>query len=51
MVTRQERKEWKNGEIEIYIYTLLYIKQLTNSDILCSTGNTNQYFVMTHIGN
>ena len=31
------------------IYTLLYIKQLNNKDLLCSTGNYTQYFVMTYM--
>ena len=36
-----------NQEFEINIYTLLYIKQITNKDLLCSTGNSTQYFVIT----
>ena len=39
-----------NWEIVIDIYTLLYIKQITNKDLLYSTGNSTQYFVMTYIG-
>ena len=30
--------------------TLLYLKQITNKDLLYSTGNSVQYSVMTYIG-
>ena len=30
--------------------TLLYIKQITNNNLLYSTGNSSQYSVMTYIG-
>ena len=36
-----------NREIGIDIYTLLYIKQITNKNLLYSTGNSTQYSVMT----
>ena len=39
-----------NWEIEIDIYILLYIKQITNKDLLYSTGNLTQYSVMTYMG-
>ena len=39
-----------NREIEIDIYTLLYIKQITNKDLLYSTGNSTWYSVMTYMG-
>ena len=32
------------------IYTLLYIKQITNKDLLPSTGNTTQYSTITYMG-
>ena len=32
------------------IYTPLYIKQITNKDLLYSTGNCTQYPVMTYTG-
>ena len=32
------------------IYTLLYIKQITNKDLLYSTENSTQYSVMTYVG-
>ena len=33
--------------IGIDIYTLLYMKQITNNDLLYSTGSSTQYSVMT----
>ena len=30
------------------IYTPLYAKQMTNKNLLCSTGNSNQYSVMAY---
>ena len=38
-----------NWETGIDIYTL-YIKQITNKDLLHSTGNFIQYSVMTYMG-
>ena len=35
---------WESG---IDIYTLLYLKQITNKDLLYSTGNSAQYSVIT----
>ena len=49
MVTRGERGGI-NWEIGIDTYTLLYIKQITNKDLLYSTGNSTQYSVMTYMG-
>ena len=40
-----------NWEVGIDIYILLYIKYITNKDILYSTGNYTQYFVITYKGN
>ena len=37
-----------NWEIGIDIYTLLYIKWVTNKDLLYSTGNYIQYFTITY---
>ena len=45
-VTKGER--WKEKYIRINIYTLLYIKQITNKDLLYSTKNSIQYSVITH---
>ena len=39
-----------NWEIGIDIYTLLYIKQITNKDLLYSTENSTQYSVMAYMG-
>ena len=38
---------WETGN---GIYTLLYIKQITNKDLLYSTGNSTQYSVMAYMG-
>ena len=39
-----------NWEIGIDIYTLLEIEQITNKDLLYSTGNSSQYSVMAYMG-
>ena len=39
-----------NEEFEINIYTLLYIKEVTNKDLLYSTGAHTQYLVITYNG-
>ena len=39
-----------NWEIGIDIYALLYIKQITNKNLLYSTGNSTQYSVMAYMG-
>ena len=39
-----------NQEFGIYMYTLLYIKQITKKDLLYSTGNYTQYLVITYNG-
>ena len=39
-----------NLEFEINKYTLLYIKQINNKDLLYRTGNYTQYLVITHNG-
>ena len=36
-----------NWEIEIDIYTLLCIKQITKENLLCSTGDSTRCFVAT----
>ena len=33
------------------LHTLLYIKQKTNKDLLCSTGHSTQYPVIAYMGN
>ena len=48
MVTGGKRGiNWETG---IDIYTLLYIKQIINKDVLYSTGNSTRYSVMTYMG-
>ena len=32
------------------MYKLLYVKEINNKDLLCSTGNYTQYFVITYEG-
>ena len=39
-----------NQEVGINIYTLLYIKQVVNKDLLNSTENSAQYSVITYMG-
>ena len=38
---------WESG---INRYTLLYVKQITNKDLLYSTGNYIQYPIVTYNG-
>ena len=47
---RGKRRGGINQDLGINIYTLLYIKQITNKDLLYSTGNYTQYFVITYEG-
>ena len=49
-VTNGERGKEINWEIGIDIYTLWYIKQITNKNLLYSTWNSTQYSVMTYMG-
>ena len=50
MVIKGEMRGGINYKFGINIYTLLYIKQITNMDLLYSTGNSTQYFVMANMG-
>ena len=50
MVTRGERGGGINYECGIKRYTLLYIKQITNKDLLYNTGNYIQYLIITYNG-
>ena len=47
-------KHWWGGgisqEFGINIYTLMYIKQIINKDLLYTTGNSTQYSVITYMG-
>ena len=49
-----QKRKGVGGEIyeecSINIYTLLQIKQITNKDLLYSTGNYTQYFIITYKG-
>jgi len=48
MVTRVEG--WEEGTVREFgtdMYTLLYLKWITNKDLLYSTGNSAQYYVTT----
>ena len=45
-----QRGGWINQEFRVNIYTLVYIKQINNKDLLYSTGNYAQYFVITYQG-
>ena len=47
--TRKERGKDKLG-VGIDIYTLIYIKQITNKNLLYSTGHFTQHSVMTSMG-
>ena len=40
----------KLGVWNYQIYTLLYIKEINNKDLLYSTGNSTQYLVITYNG-
>ena len=51
MVTKGDSQgEGDKLEVWINIYTLLYIKQVNNKDLLYSTGNYIQYLVITYNG-
>ena len=39
-----------NCKTGLNIHILLYIKQITNNDLVCSTGNSTQYSVMVYMG-
>ena len=51
MVTKGETwGEVINQETGINVYTLLYIKQIVNKDLLYSTKNSTQNSVITYMG-
>lgn len=39
-----------NQEVEINIYTVLYMKQITIKNLLYSTGNSTKYSVIIYMG-
>ena len=47
---RGKGQEGINQKFGSNICTLLYIKQIINKDLLYSTGNSTQYFVITYKG-
>ena len=51
MVTKEETLGGViNQEAGINMYTLLYIKSVSNKDLLYGTGKSTQYFVITCMG-
>ena len=48
--TKGGRGGGMDWEIGINIYTLLYTEQITNKNLLNSTGNSIQYSAMTYMG-
>ena len=48
---RHKLRDWDYTHlILIIIYTLLYIKEITNKDLLYRMGNSSQYPIMTYMG-
>ena len=51
MVTSGKREGGEiNWETGIDMYTLQYMKQITNKNQLYNTGNSTQYSVITYLG-
>ena len=50
MVIKEERGRGINWEIGIDIYTLLYIKQTTNKNLLHSTRKSTQDSIVNYMG-
>ena len=50
MINREYAGEGINWGIDSDIYTLVYIKQITNKGLLYSRGNLTQYSVMAYMG-
>ena len=51
-VTKRERWQWGRGthrKLGMNLHTPQYIRQITNKDLLYSTGKSTQYSVMTHM--
>ena len=48
MIIKGERGEGINLKFGINMYTLLYIKQINNKDLLHSTGSYIQYLVINY---
>ena len=47
---QEERVDRRDGEFGIYMYTLLYLKWITNKDLLYSTWNSIQCYVAAWMG-
>ena len=47
---QEERVDRRDGEFGIYMYTLLYLKWITNKDLVHSTGNSAQCYIATWMG-
>ena len=43
-------REGINQDLGINIQKLLYVRQITKEDLLCSTRNSTQYSVITYMG-
>ena len=50
MVSKGKKGGEINWETLIDIYSLLYIKQITNEDLPYSTGNPSQYSIVNYMG-
>ena len=50
MFTRGRGGRGINWEIGTDIYTVLYMKETTNKNLLYSIGNSTQYSVTTYMG-
>ena len=55
-ITNGYQREWRRRGrdklgVGINIYTLLYVKQVNNKDLLYNTRNYTQFFVITYKGN
>ena len=48
VIKKEKGERGINWELGINMYTLLYIKQRTSKDLLCSTGNYTQYLATTY---
>ena len=49
-IIKKEGGVWDKLEIQMDICILLYIKQITNKDLIHNTGNSTQHSVMTQLG-
>ena len=47
---QEGRVDRRDGEFGIYMYTLLYLKWITNKDLVYSTGNSAQCYIAAWMG-